>query len=114
DRWYREQLRFAIPPVLAKWEPILGVTVSQWRIRRMKTKWGSCNREAGRIWFNLDLAKKHPEGLEYVVVHEMAHLLERGHGERFIKLMDKNMPGWRVRQAGLNRAPLGHERWGEM
>ncbi|KJE76774.1 M48 family metallopeptidase [Ferrimicrobium acidiphilum] len=114
DHWYREQLRLTIPPVLAEWEPILGVTVSQWRIRRMKTKWGSCNREAGRIWFNLELAKKHPEGLEYVAVHEMAHLLERGHGERFIKLMDKNMPDWRARQARLDRAPLGHERWGEM
>nr|WP_276961439.1 SprT family zinc-dependent metalloprotease [Ferrimicrobium acidiphilum] len=111
DRWYREQLRLAIPPVLAKWEPTLGIMVSQWRIRRMKTKWGSCNREAGRIWFNLELAKKHPEGLEYVLVHEMTHLLERGHGERFIKLMDKVMADWRARQDGLNRAPLGHDEW---
>ena len=111
DRWYRDQLRLAIPPVLAKWEPTLGILVSQWRIRRMKTKWGSCNREAGRIWFNLELAKKHPEGLEYVAAHEMTHLLERGHGERFIKLMDKIMPDWKARRDQLNRAPLGNEEW---
>ena len=111
DRWYREQLREAIPDVLAKWEPKVGVTVPKWSIRRMKTKWGSCNRETGHIWFNLELAKKHPECLEYLAVHEMTHLLERGHGERFTKLMDKNMPDWRPRRDRLNAAPLGHEQW---
>lgn len=111
DRWYREQLREAVPDVLAKWEPQVGVTVPRWSIRRMKTKWGSCNRETGHIWFNLELAKKHPECLEYLAVHEMTHLLERGHGERFTKLMDKNMPDWRPRRDRLNAAPLGHEQW---
>lgn len=111
DRWYREQLREAIPDVLAKWEPKVGVTVPKWSIRRMKTKWGSCNRETGHIWFNLELAKKHPDSLEYLAVHEMTHLLERGHGERFTKLMDKNMPDWRPRRDRLNAAPLGHEQW---
>lgn len=112
DRWYREQLRQVIPGVIAKWEPKVGVTVAKWSIRRMKTKWGSCNRETGHIWFNVELAKKHPDCLEYLAVHEMTHLLERGHGERFAKLMDKNMPDWRSRRDVLNEAPLSHEVWG--
>ncbi len=77
----------------------------------MKTKWGSCNREAARIWLNLELAKKDPTCLEYVVVHEMAHLLERGHGERFTKLMDSLLSDWRTRRDTLNRAPLAEESW---
>jgi predicted metal-dependent hydrolase len=77
----------------------------------MKTKWGSCNREAARIWLNLELAKKDPACLEYVVVHEMAHLLERNHGKRFAKLMDSLLPDWRARRDALNRAPLSEEAW---
>jgi predicted metal-dependent hydrolase len=111
DRWYRAELRRAVPPVLAKWEPKLGVTVPRWSIRRMKTKWGSCNRETGHIWFNLQLAHKAPASLEYLAVHEMTHLLERGHGQRFTKLMDTAMPDWRARRDDLNQAPLGHEQW---
>jgi len=111
DRWYREQLRQAIPGVIEKWERKMHVTVPKWSIRRMKTKWGSCNRETGHIWFNVELAKKHPNCLEYLAVHEMTHLLERTHGERFTKLMDKNMPDWRARRDQLNEAPLGHEQW---
>jgi predicted metal-dependent hydrolase len=110
-RWYRDQLRQAIPAVIAKWEPELHVVVPKWSIRRMKTKWGSCNRETGHIWFNIELAKKHPDCLEYLAVHEMTHILERGHGERFVKLMDKTMPDWRARRDLLNEAPLGHEQW---
>lgn len=109
DRWYRAQLRQSIPEVLKKWEPKVGVSASMWSIRRMKTKWGSCNRETGHIWFNVELAKKHPESLEYLAVHEMTHLLERGHGERFAKLMDKYMPDWKERRDRLNQAPLGDE-----
>lgn len=112
DRWYRDQLRAAMPDLIAKWEPVLEVEVCRWTIRRMKTKWGSCNREAGHIWFNLELAKKHPDCLEYIVVHEMTHLLERGHGERFQRLMDRFMPDWRARRDELNSAPLAHEEWG--
>lgn len=111
DRWYREQLRRAIPDVIAKWEPALGVAVRRWTIRRMKTKWGSCNRETGHIWFNIELAKKHPDSLEYITVHEMTHLLERGHGERFTKLIDRVMPDWRARRDQLNDAPLAHDEW---
>ncbi len=111
DRWYREQLRGAIPKVLAKWEPKLGVTVPKWSIRRMKTKWGSCNRETGHIWFNVELAKKHPDCLEYILVHEMTHLNVRNHGPRFTELMDAFMPSWRARREQLNHAPLDFQEW---
>ncbi len=111
DKWYREQLSDAIPDLIAKWEPVVGVTVAHWAIRRMKTKWGTCNREAGHIWVNSELAKKHPGALEYIIVHEMTHLRERGHGERFTRLMDGVMPDWRGRRDQLNGAPLAHEEW---
>jgi predicted metal-dependent hydrolase len=109
--WQRKQLRLAVAPVLAKWEPIIDRKVPRWSIRRMKTKWGSCNRQTGHIWFNLELAKKHPLCLEYIVVHEMTHLLERNHGERYTKLMDTYMPDWRARRDELNAAPLAAEGW---
>jgi predicted metal-dependent hydrolase len=111
DRWHRELLRQAIPGLIAKWESRLGVSVPRWSIRRMKTKWGSCNRETGHIWFNVELAKKHPDCLEYIVVHEMTHHIERNHGERFSKLLDGFMPGWRSRRDQLNNAPLAEESW---
>ena len=111
DRWYREELRAAIVGVIAKWEPAVGVSVPRWTIRRMKTKWGSCNRATGHITFNVELAKKHPENLEYIAVHEMTHLLEGGHGERFSRLMDRSLPDWRARRDQLNDAPLAHEEW---
>jgi len=110
--WHRKQLRHAVPELIAKWEPVIGRNVPRWSIRRMKTKWGSCNRETGHIWFNLELTKKHPLCLEYIVVHEMAHLLERNHGERFTGLMDKFMPDWRARREQLNASALAAEVWG--
>jgi len=110
-RWHREQLRERVPELISKWEPRVERTVPRWSIRRMKTKWGSCNRETGHIWFNLELATKHPDCLEYIVVHEMAHLIERSHGERFTKLMDQLLPDWRARRDLLNEAPLAHEEW---
>jgi predicted metal-dependent hydrolase len=109
--WQRRELRAAIPALIERWEPTIGRAVPRWSIRRMKTKWGSCNRETGRIWFNLELAKKHPRCLEYVVIHEMTHLLERGHGERFTRLMDGFLPDWRSRRDELNGAPLADEQW---
>ncbi len=109
--WQRAQLRAAVPGLIERWEPIIGKRVPRWTIRRMKTKWGSCNRETGHILLNLELAKKHPLCLEYVVVHEMTHLLERGHGERFIALMDGFLPDWRSRRDQLNGAPLADEDW---
>jgi predicted metal-dependent hydrolase len=113
DRWYREQLRQALPPLITKWEAKLELSVPRWSIRRMKTKWGSCNRETQHIWFNTELAKKHPDCLEYVLVHEMTHYLERNHGERFTKLMDSFMPSWPARRDQLNDSPLAAERWSE-
>jgi predicted metal-dependent hydrolase len=109
--WQRSELRREVPRLISQWEPMIGRNVSQWGIKRMKTKWGSCNRETGRLWFNLELAKKHPLSLEYVVVHEMAHLLERNHGEGFAKLMDSLMADWRSRRDALNAAPLADEAW---
>ncbi len=111
DRWYREQLRHAVPSMISNWEMKTDVTVPKWSIRRMKTKWGSCNRETGHIWFNVELATKHPDCLEYIVVHEMAHLVERSHGERFTTLMDTLLPDWRARRDLLNQSPLAHQDW---
>lgn len=111
QRWYRAQLKTTIPSILEKWEPLLGVSVAHWGIKRMKTKWGSCNIEASRIWLNLELAKKPLQCLEYVVVHEMLHLVERHHNDRFVGLMDRYLPQWRIYREELNQAPLGHEEW---
>jgi len=110
-RWYRARIRSQVPELLAKWEPVAGVTVAEWGIKRMKTRWGTCNANARRIWLNLELAKKPPSCLEYILVHEMIHLRERHHNERFRQLMDSVMPQWRVWRDVLNRAPLAHEDW---
>ncbi len=111
QRWYRRGLREQIPGLVAKWEPRVGQTVADVRIRRMKTRWGSCNVEARRIWLNLELAKKPVASVEYVFVHEMVHLMERHHTERFRELMDRLMPSWKISRDELNRAPLAHEAW---
>ena len=110
--WYREGLKTLIPPLLERWQPILGVQVADWGVKKMKTKWGTCSIEARRIWVNLELAKKPEPCLEYIVVHELMHLLERHHTERFTALMDRHLPDWRVRREVLNGAPLGGEAWG--
>lgn len=111
-RWYREQLKALIPPLLEKWQPIIGVQVKHWGIKKMKTKWGSCNPMAQRVWLNLELAKKPVLCLEYIVVHELVHLLERNHSDRFTALVDGFMPNWRVCRDTLNSGVLGHEVWG--
>lgn len=113
DRWRRQQLRQSIPDLIAKWEETLDVSVPRWTLRRMKTKWGSCNRESRHIWFNVELAKKHPDCLEYIVVHEMMHYFERSHGERFTRRMDRHLPDWRSRRDELNASPLAAETWDE-
>ena len=110
-RWYREQLKALIPPLLEKWQPILGVQVSEWGVKKMKTKWGSCNPVSRRVWFNLELAKKPVPCLQYVVVHELLHLLERHHNARFSALMETHVPQWRQFREVLSHAPLGHEQW---
>jgi len=111
QRWYRAQLKLLIPPLLAKWERILGIAPADWGIKKMKTRWGSCNIEARRLWFNLELAKKPERCLEYVIVHELLHLLERRHDGRFIALMDRHLANWRALRDELNHAPLRHESW---
>ena len=109
--WYRQQLRAQLPALVAQWEPVVGVAVNEVRIKRMKTRWGSCNIKAKRIWLNLELAKKPAACLDYVLVHELVHLLERRHNRRFRELMDRFMPQWRLHRDELNRAPLARESW---
>jgi len=110
--WYRQQLKRAIPPLITKWEPIIGEDVADWGVKRMKTRWGSCNIKARRIWLNLELVKKPSCCLEYIIVHEMVHLLERLHNDRFVAHMDKFMPDWRRCQDELNKAPLAYANLG--
>lgn len=111
QHWYREQLKAQIPPLLEKWQPVLGVEAAYWGVRKMKTKWGTCNAATGRLWFNLELAKKPNSCLEYLVVHELAHLRVRDHSDAFVSLLDQAIPQWRLRREELNRVPLGHEEW---
>jgi predicted metal-dependent hydrolase len=112
QEWYRAQLKALVPHYIAKWEKIMGVQVSEFGIKKMKTKWGTCNIEAKRVWINLELAKKPLECLEYIVVHEMVHLLERSHNARFIAYMNQFLPQWRSLKEALNRLPVGHLDWG--
>ena len=111
DEWYRNQLKASLPALIVKWEKKMNVMVNEFGIKKMKTKWGTCTREAKRIWVNLELAKKPKECIEYIVVHEMVHLLERHHNERFIAYMDKFLPKWRFYKEELNKSPLRHENW---
>ncbi|MGN8226726.1 M48 family metallopeptidase [Gracilimonas sp. BCB1] len=100
--WYRDRLKSQIPELVAKWEEKLGVQIEEWGVKLMKTKWGSCNIEDRRIWLNLELAKKPKHCLDYVVLHEMIHLKERHHNNRFKALLDKYMPGWKQIKEELN------------
>ena len=109
--WYRKQLRAEAKPRISEWAEKLDVDVRDWRIRKMRTKWGSCNPEAGRIWLNVELAKKAPQCLDYIIVHELIHLIERQHSARFEQLLDEVMPNWRTYRDELYRLPLGHEDW---
>lgn len=111
DAWYRQQVRDALPLLLAKWVPLLQVKVSRVYVQRMKTKWGSCTPGSGYIRLNTDLAKKPPECLEYILVHELVHLLEPTHSARFLALMEQHLPHWRHRKAQLNRLPVRHQDW---
>lgn len=111
DRWYRRELKAAVPALLDKWQPTIGVDPTKVVVRRMKTKWGTCVTHSGTIWLNPELAKKDPRCLEYIVVHELTHLHERTHNDRFVRLMDEYLPDWRARRDELNEAPLADEDW---
>lgn len=109
--WYRKELKKVIPELLDKWQAIIGKRADAWGVKKMKTKWGSCNIEQRRIWLNLELAKKPPECLEYILVHELIHLHERHHNQRFKELLEQFLPHWRTSQKTLNTSPLAHEEW---
>ncbi|MBI3246263.1 MAG: M48 family metallopeptidase [Deltaproteobacteria bacterium] len=110
-RWYREQLKAVVPELIAQWEPILSVHVQRVFVQQMKTKWGGCNPRARTLRFNTELAKKPKECLAYIVLHEMAHLLEPTHNARFVALMDRFMPAWQLCRQKLNRLPVRHADW---
>lgn len=111
--WHKSLLHSLVPKLIVKWESRLGVQVSGYFLQRMKTKWGSCNHLAGSIRFNTELVKKPKDLVEYVVVHEMAHLVEPTHSEQFVALLDQHWPNWRECRAELNALPLGPEGWKE-
>jgi len=111
EEWYRSELKKIVPDLIAKWEKVIGVSTNEFGIKKMRTKWGTCNPEAKRIWLNLELAKKPVECIEYIIVHELVHLLERNHNERFIGYMDEFMPKWRFYRDELNRLPFSHTDW---
>lgn len=112
NNWYRSLLRERLADLISLWEPRVGVSVREWGIRKMKTRWGTCNQSARRISFNLELAKKPESCLEFIVVHELIHILERHHNDAFRSHMDRLLPHWKNVRDQLNRAPLGAERWG--
>ena len=113
EEWHRAQLHQVVPALIEKWEAKLGVNVSGYFLQRMKTKWGGCNHRAGNIRLNTELVKKPKDLLEYVIVHEMLHLVEPTHSERFVSLLEQHYPTWREARAELNELPLAAEAWGE-
>lgn len=106
DNLYREELNLVIPQLMKKWEERIQVKVSQWRLKKMKTRWGTCNTQAKRIWLNTELAKYPSECLEYVLVHELVHLLERSHNHRFKAFMTEFLPDWPMRKKNLNNLAI--------
>ncbi|MFC2100828.1 M48 family metallopeptidase [Bacteroidota bacterium] len=111
NEWYRNELKRMIPGLIEKWEKQMNLQVQDWRVKLMKTKWGSCNTEKKRIWLNLELAKKPVHCLEYILVHEMVHLIERHHNDRFKALMENLLPNWKQLKDELNHMPVSHADW---
>ncbi|OQY02157.1 MAG: metal-dependent hydrolase [Desulfobacteraceae bacterium 4572_130] len=111
NKWYRSELKNIVPQIIEKWEKKIGVKSNEFGIRKMRTKWGTCNIKAKRIWLNLELAKKTIKCLEYIIVHELLHLLERKHNNRFVSLMDKFMPKWKFYKDELNKLGFGYVHW---
>lgn len=112
-QWHKSLLHAVVPAMIRKWEAKLKVKVADYFLQRMKTRWGSCNARAGHIRLNTELVKKPKDLLEYVIVHEMVHLLEPTHSDRFIGLLQKHYPTWREARAELNELPLGADNWAE-
>ena len=111
DEWYRDELKRIVPPMIETWENKIGVISNEYGIKRMRTKWGTCNHSAKRIWLNLELAKKPLECIEYIVVHELLHLVEPSHNDRFVALLEDHMPKWKFYRDELNRIPFSHLNW---
>lgn len=111
DEWYRNELKIIVPSLINKWEKEIGVKSNEFGIKKMRTKWGSCNIEAKRIWLNLELVKKPIECIEFIIVHELVHLLERSHNKIFVNYMNKFMPKWRFHREELNKIPFSHVDW---
>lgn len=110
--WYRKEIKSLLPELIAKWENTIGVKCKDWGVKHMRTKWGACNVDEKRIWLNLELAKKPIICIEYIIVHELVHLLERHHNDKFVKHMDQFMPKWRMHRDELNSLPVAHNDWG--
>lgn len=111
EQWYRQKLKQEVAQMITHWEPIIGVKSRAFGVKKMRTKWGTCNPDAARLWFNLELVKKPRTCIEFIVVHELVHLLERTHNERFIGYMDLFLPNWRQRREELNALPFRHVEW---
>ena len=111
EDWYRNELKKVVPQLITKWENKIGVKSREFGIKKMKTRWGTCKVEAKRIWLNLELARKPKICLEYIIVHELVHLLESTHNQRFVNFMDEFMPKWRFHREELNRLPFSHLDW---
>jgi len=110
--WYGNELKALSRPLVEKWAHTMELTVPEYRIKRMKTRWGTCNIRARRIWLNLELIMRPRQCTEFIIVHELAHFYERLHNDRFTGLMDEYLPQWRLYRDELNSAPLSHEHWG--
>ena len=111
NEWYRSELKKLIPELIEKWQKRMDLKVNEWQVKHMKIKWGSCNIEKKRIWLNLELAKKPIYCLEYIIVHEMVHLLVRNHNDKFLYYMDSYLPNWKQRRTALNKLPVSHADW---
>jgi len=111
EHWYREQLKELVLPIIQKWEQVMDVSLAEFQVKKMKTKWGTCNPDAKRMWLNLELAKKPFHCIEYIIVHELVHLFERNHNARFVAYMDHFLPGWQQSRNDLNQLPVSHWDW---
>ena len=111
NNWYRAELKKIVQSFIDKWVTQIGVQLNDWQIKLMKTKWGTCNIEEKRIWLNLELAKKSINCVEYIIVHELIHLLERYHNDKFLELMNFHLPNWKQLKKELNNQPVSHSEW---